>query len=158
MHGRVLDKDSQQPIAHAQLSISALEGFAIKDAEILLDAMAVTSDTSGSFRVDNLVAGTYQITVQAPGHTEHETEFAAPEQPLSIELEGTCQLEGQVIDAAGAPVPNAGLWITGHRITRDKDAPHPRTDAQGRFSLEVKEGTYALVAKAGGRSGGTTAR
>lgn len=147
--GRVLDKDSEQPIAAAQLLLTDLDD----DFGLIVPDISITSDARGLFRVDSLAAGTYQIEAEAPGHTGKTTEIAIPRpEGLSIELEGTCRLEGQVIDGAGAPVPGAEVWVLFHGRYSGVEEPD-RADAQGRFSLEVKEGTYQLGASAGGLSG-----
>jgi hypothetical protein len=147
--GRVLDKDSEQPIAAAQLILSAVND----DFDALVPEVTIASDAKGIFRVDSLAAGTYEIEATAPGHTEATTAVAVPRpEGLSIELEGTCQLEGQVIDGTGAPVPGAEVWVLlNDRFSDIADPVH--TDAQGRFSLEVKEGTYQLGASSGSQSG-----
>jgi hypothetical protein len=113
---------------------------------------SVTSDARGSFRLATLPPGTYQIHARAPGHTDTTVEVEVPGRDfVSIELEGTARLEGQVVDGAGAPVPGANVWVsTSGRSSRGEDA---QTDAQGRFSLEVNEGTYLLAASAGSQSG-----
>jgi hypothetical protein len=149
LSGRVLDKDSEQPIAAAKLTIRALND----DFDSLMPEFDITSDAKGLFHVATLAAGTYEITAEAPGHTEKDMELAVPRpEGLSIELEGTSRLEGQVIDSTGAPVPGAEVWVLGQvRYSDSEDLE--RTDAQGRFSLEVNEGTYQLGASSGGQSG-----
>jgi hypothetical protein len=148
LSGRVLDKDSEEPIPGAKLTLS----FEDEDFDFLVTSVSVTSDARGNFRVGNLAAGSYRIDVEAPGHTEASKEIAIPRmEPLSIELDGTCRLEGQVVDGAGAPVPGAELSVLSHGRLKD-DTPR-KTDAQGRFSLEVEEGTYVLAATVGALSG-----
>lgn len=146
--GRVLDKDSEQPLAGAQLTLQLLDD----DFSDLVPDVSVTSDAQGLFRVDTLVAGTYQIEAKAPGHTETSLEVEVPRrQSVSIELEGTARLEGQVVDGTGAPVPGAKVWanVPGYR----SEVLAEQADAQGRFSLEISEGTYLLAASATGLSG-----
>lgn len=148
--GRVLDKDSEQPLAGAQLTLQLL--VLDDDFSGIVPDVSVTSDTRGLFQVDALAAGTYQIEAEAPGHTETSLKVEVPgRQSVSIELEGTAQLEGQVVDGTGAPVPGAKVWanIPGHHSERLAE----QADAQGRFSLEISEGTYLLGASATGLSG-----
>ncbi|KFE63922.1 carboxypeptidase-like regulatory domain-containing protein [Hyalangium minutum] len=146
--GRVLDKDSEQPLAGAQLSLQLIGD----DFSGIVPDVSVTSDARGLFRVDTLVAGTYLIEAKAPGHTETSLEVEVPgRQSVSIELEGTAQLEGQVVDGTGAPVPGAQVWAT--TSGRYSEGLAEPADAQGRFSLEVSEGTYLLAASATGLSG-----
>jgi hypothetical protein len=147
--GRVLDKDSDQPIAAARLSLS----FANGDFGLIVPEHSVTSDAKGLFRVDALAAGTYQLDAEAPGHTGMTTDVAVPRsESLSIELDGTSRLEGQVVTGAGAPVPGAEVWVLSDTGDLIGDAPE-RTDVQGRFSVEVEEGTYQLGASAGSEFG-----
>jgi len=148
LSGRVLDKDSEEPILGAKLTVSVDED----DFNLVVTDVSVTSDAGGNFRVGNLAAGSYQIHVEAPGHTEASKEIELPGMEfLSIELDGTCQLEGQVVDGAGAPVPDADLSVLSHGRLLD-NTPR-KADAQGRFSLEVEEGTYLLAASVGELSG-----
>ncbi len=150
--GRVLDKDSQEPIAQAQVTLSPLGEFSVEDADVVLDESSITTDARGAFRAADLAAGTYRVGVEAPGHSAKETEIKVPRpEPLTLELEGTCHLEGEVVDAAGAPVPGAKVWVSSRSSFEDE--PSPLTDAQGRFSLEVEEGTYTLMAQAGAQTG-----
>jgi hypothetical protein len=148
LSGRVLDKDSEEPIPGAKLTVSVDED----DFNLVVPDVSVTSDAGGNFRVGNLAAGSYQIAAEAPGHTEASKELEFPGiESLSIELEGTSRLEGQVVDGAGAPVPGADLAVLTHgRIMNDTPK---KSDAQGRFSLEVEEGTYLLAASVGDLSG-----
>jgi len=147
--GRVLDKDSDQPIAAAKVLIASSDG----DFGSLFPEHSVTSDAKGLFRVDGLAAGTYQAEAEAPGHTSKYMDIVVPRpEGLSIELEGISRLEGQVVDGSGVPVPGAKVWVLFHGRYPGMEAPDP-TDAQGRFSMEIEEGTYQLGASAGNQSG-----
>jgi hypothetical protein len=147
LSGRVLDKDTEQPLPGAQLSVS----FQDDDFTTLMSEVPVISDGQGNFRLDLLAPGTYQVDARAPGHTLTSVEVAVPrQQPLSIELEGTSRLEGQVVDGTGAPVPRAKVWVGPGHLSEDSTE---QTDAQGSFSLEVNEGTYVITASAAGQSG-----
>lgn len=146
--GRVLDKDSEQPLSGAKLSIQSLDD----DFSIIVPELSATSDARGLFRIDTLAEGTYQIEAKAPGHTENSLEVEVPSpQPLNIELEGTSRIEGQVVDGSGAPVAGAKVQAgsSGHLDEESAEL----SDAQGRFSLEVNEGTYLLAASTSSLSG-----
>jgi hypothetical protein len=152
LSGRVLSKDSQEPVPEALVTLSPAQDFSFKDANMVIEETVVYSKAQGLFRAGDLAAGTYRVSVEAPGHSSKDTEVTIPRQePLSIELNDTCHLEGQVVDAAGAPVPDAKIWTDGLGDSEDDDAA--RTDDQGRFSLEVDEGTYHLGASADGQTG-----
>jgi hypothetical protein len=147
--GRVLDKDTEQPIAAAKVLLMSSDG----DFGSLFPEHSVTSDAKGLFRVDALATGTYQAEAEAPGHTAKFMDFVVPRpEGLSIELEGISRLEGQVVDGAGAPVPGAKVWVLFHGRYPGMEAPD-LTDAQGRFSIEIEEGTYQLGASDGNQSG-----
>jgi len=148
LSGRVLDKDSEQPLPGAQLTVA----FEDDDFSSVVPDVSITSDARGGFRLDTLATGSYRIDVQAPGHTDASLVVELPRrESLSIELEGTSRIEGQVVDAAGAPALGAKIWVSASgRMPADTEE---QTDAQGRFSLEVNEGTYLLTASAAGQSG-----
>ena len=152
LSGRVLSKDSQGSIPAARLVLSPEEGFSVQGAEDVLEKTVMTSDAQGAFRAADLAAGTYQLAVKAPGHVSKQTAVTLPrKEPLSIELDDTCRLEGEVVDATGAPVPGAKVWLNGRGRFADEKAP--LTDAQGHFSLEVNGGTYLVGASAAGQTG-----
>ncbi|WP_224241505.1 carboxypeptidase regulatory-like domain-containing protein [Hyalangium gracile] len=151
LSGHVLDKDSGQPIAGAELTFVANEGRFIVNVESVAEA-SVSSDAQGAFQVGELSPRLYGLIVSAPGHSRKYTSVQVPRpEHLTLELERTGRLEGQVVDSAGAPVPGAELW-TRHLGGLAAD-PLPRTDAQGRFCVDVDSGAYSLGAKASGVAG-----
>jgi carboxypeptidase family protein len=148
LSGTVLDKDSQGPISQARVSVSRTDTYAL-----VMKEFSATSDAHGVFHVSGLAEGAYNIQVDAPGHTSVDTEAAVPRtEPLTVELAGTARLEGQVVDGAGAPVPGAELEVNGSGDLIEEETPH-LSDAQGRFSIEVGEGTWRLSAKHNGLAG-----
>jgi len=150
--GHVLGKESQKPIARAELTFTPAEGFSVEHADQVVDTTSVTSDSEGAFRAGDLAPGIYQLTIKAPGHSSEITSVQVPRpEHLTLELNGTARLEGQVVNTAGAPIPDAAIW-TGPPIRVD-EVPPSRTDAQGRFSVEVGEGTYVLGAAGAGQAG-----
>jgi thiol-disulfide isomerase/thioredoxin/protocatechuate 3,4-dioxygenase beta subunit len=65
---------------------------------------------------------------------------------------GTCVVAGQVVDAAGRPVPGARVWLREHIDRRDRYRSTD-ADAQGRFRFgEVEAGYPTIAALAPGRS------
>ncbi|WP_224372804.1 carboxypeptidase-like regulatory domain-containing protein [Hyalangium versicolor] len=150
--GHVVDRDSQQPIAGARLTFSPADDFAVDNAYLVLEDLSFTTDARGAFHAADLAAATYRVSVEAAGHSPTEVEVRAPRpEHLSIELEGASRLEGQVIDNTGAPVPGAELWVTPRGIIGEDKTP--KTDAQGRFSLEVEPGIHSLLAHSNGLAG-----
>jgi TonB family protein len=61
LHGQVLDAGSDQPIADATVTISREEGEAPEPA---------TTDARGAFRFGDLPAGSYRVTISAPGYDD----------------------------------------------------------------------------------------
>ena len=117
LSGRVLDKDSEQPLPGAQLSVQFLDD----DFNTVVPDASATSDARGQFRLDTLVEGTYQIEVQAPGHTDASLEVEVPsQQSVSIELEGTC------------PARRPGRrWLGRSRSRRECPGRHLRPPVRG---------------------------
>ncbi|MEL6430453.1 MAG: carboxypeptidase-like regulatory domain-containing protein [Planctomycetota bacterium] len=84
-------------------------------------------------------------TVAAPPAAVPEEPAAPPTEPAPLaDLEETQALEIRVVDADGAPVMDARVWIMGHRteahrgayFTYRGDEPSARTDFDGRVRLD----------------------
>jgi hypothetical protein len=61
------------------------------------------------------------------------------------------ELSGRVVDATGAPMPDALVMIVAGTVPMPEIAL--QVDAGGRFALRLPAGRFTLRAHAGGRSG-----
>jgi protocatechuate 3,4-dioxygenase beta subunit len=149
LRGRLLDAQTQQPVAGATVELSYEGHFDFDHWE----PESAISDAQGYFQVSHLVAGKYDVSVDAPDHVDQGEEVELPRaEPLIIRLDGLARLEGQVVDGAtGAPVADARVWLEGP--TYEKEENEGRTDAHGRFSIAVEEGFYGLSAQVAGKAG-----
>jgi protocatechuate 3,4-dioxygenase beta subunit len=148
--GVVLDEETHQPVAGAtvRLSMSGRHRPRVVSEPVI-------SDAQGAFQVSQLAAGRYSFKAVAPGYVEGSGyDVRVPSQaPLRILLESHSLLMGQVIDdATEAPVAGAEVWLHQYGYVFNENDP-AITDAEGRFSLHVGQGSYHLTAKAGARAG-----
>lgn len=111
------------------------------------DHRTSTDPQTGGYAL-RLPAGTYPLTVSAYGLVPHHAEVTLTvggtvtvDATLAIAPEQT--LAGTVAGPAG-PVPDARVSLA------DTPLAPVRTDAAGRFALTIAEGSYDLVASAGG--------
>jgi len=145
LHGLVIDEETLQPIEGASVRFVTREHRWLE---------RLTSDAQGAFQV-NLPQGSYSFEAVARDYVvKGEHHLRVPRQePLRILLVRHSVLEGQVIDGATeAPVADAEVLLHQDGYAFNGESPE-RTDAQGRFTLSIGEGTYHLTAKAGARAG-----
>jgi len=98
----------------------------------------------GQFRTEPEFGGTLELTVEAAGFdtmTMTVDLAVGGDAPLLFELEPALVLAGDVVDAAGVPIPDANVEASGwkmtgiFRINATSDAQRCRTDATGRFEM-----------------------
>lgn len=108
------------------------------------------TDASGEFEIPSIRAGRVGLYCDRNGDQGSSATVAADERALKeIVLPLGVQLEGEVVDARGAPVPGAGVWLS--------EAPTPRggriavaCDEHGRFALRDVSPRRYLGARAPG--------
>ena len=99
--------------------------------------VTATTDAAGAWHADAVAAGRYYLTASsdayaAPPGTVVELDGITPRTDVALHVPGGLVLAGDVVDAAGAPVPHAAIYI--RQLLHD--AEYERTaDAQGRFAL-----------------------
>jgi len=117
----------------------------------------VNSDTSGldgTYSVPDLPDGTYDLTVSYPGHQQAEAvgcliEGASLTRDLEL-LPQIIELEGQVVDDVGRPVPEALVSV---RNSRGEVVAYATTAYDGSYRFEeLPGGAYVLGAAAYGFS------
>lgn len=143
IEGDVRDEQNQ-PVAGARMILASGEQLAKRTLR--------TTTPEGKFRFVVLELGTMQLAAQAPGkapaHQSVEVERGL--KPLAIQLKKGVQIQGQVIDAEGQPMPAAEVSAQGSES-------HPllswraTTDAGGRFAWDSapREPFSLIVSKAG---------
>ncbi|EPX58722.1 hypothetical protein D187_003683 [Cystobacter fuscus DSM 2262] len=127
-------------------------GFSVEGARVSVrraghrgDAASGVTDRAGLFSLKGLAAGgTYELVVDAPGYsrlTRRGLMVAAGERfPLKLNLKGTGTVEGQVRDAAGAPLP--GVWVQGGSRWAGRwgrTNADARTDAEGYYRIQGRD-------------------
>jgi Carboxypeptidase regulatory-like domain/PDZ domain len=147
--------------------VAARGGDAISGADVTLrtdfGVRRTRTDAGGAFTLSMLAPGNARLEVRATGYAPATIPLPIPDSggrralailPIELQTEGV--VEGDVVDAHGAPVAGARV-STGHVPTwllvgADRQgAGFAVTDAQGRFSLhQVAEGSVALEAYAPG--------
>ncbi len=112
------------------------------DGEFCIMLEAVTA-ADGSFTLDGVTAGEYELTVEHDGPSLYTETFRLPNRDLQITLPTEGVLEGQVVDAHGAAVPFASLTLHPEDgISRGYDA-----DENGDFEIDgISDGAYQLLA------------
>lgn len=150
--GRTVVQGSQEPLPLVELVLTAhgrqLEPW--QDAEAPAEErIYATSDERGSFRVEGLAAGDYQLEARAPGHSRamrRSVKVPAPG-PLTVALLPAGIVEGFVVDARGQPAAGAEVQLGGV-------VPQSVTTGQGGgFSVEVEAGEYFVSARRGSEAG-----
>lgn len=109
-----------------------------------------STDDQGRFRVGPLPRQSYQVLATKEGWLASLDADRYGDNPREVTLYRPRVLHGRVL-SDGAPV--AGVEVRASRAAMDDGAPVPRTktDAQGRFSLDLSTGKYALTVEHGGR-------
>lgn len=139
--GKVLAKSNGQPVANAEISLDY--GFR--------QSSRVTTDAQGSYK-GRALAGPVRVQIismpdsyvqlGAPWETFYEVpsdidEFALP----TLEVVGTHELAGQLLDSAGQPLPNTQVLA----CESNRRYGFATTDSQGRFSMRVPNGVETRI-------------
>jgi hypothetical protein len=135
---------------------------------------AVTTDARGSAELRNLAPGTYCIAAAASpklgavlclvvsnDHDHKRSEFSLklmplppPPPTLAEQLEEAAksppqvrarEFEGIVTDVTGAHIPRAGVVVNVHRSEKKPNLIRLEADEEGRFSVPLNPGSYAVA-------------
>jgi len=145
LHGVVLDSRTRKPVPGAHLRYY--------DQGLLDGSREADSDTQGAFVLTELHEGRYMLWVERAGYSSQGVQATVPSPPVEILLKPRARLSGQVLDTQGQPA-------AGVEVTATFYGPHTATGvtgADGRFSLEVGDGTYHVSARREGLAGATPA-
>src|SRR5580700_4978353 len=112
--GRVVDANTGEPIAHAHLTMRLFQGNSQAPEVSLL------SDADGSFKITNIPASGYQLSVQKNGYIIASEGHPAPPEgtaaPIVVRLTAQAALEGTVVDEQDNPMPNATIQLLRQQV------------------------------------------
>ena len=144
--GVVLDRDTQQPIAGADVEandVAEVGLFVAPGAGIT----RATSDGSGHFRLEGLAPGRYAVIAAAKGYRRGGTNLTQAERPVQILLARGGVISGVVIGTDGRPAAEAAVAAEGEPADRQSRAD-TTTDDKGRFTLpQLSVGSYRVLAR-----------
>jgi hypothetical protein len=147
----------------AALDLEAPAGFTLT-GRVLLDgapfpgAMVVLADGGqgttawdGGFKVSGLKAGHYRLVVAAGGGgtVDHREVDISGDQALAIEI-STGKVSGQVLSAAGEPIGDALVLLSGEASPQSFpfQGPTARSSEQGTFELpRIAAGSYRITVR-----------
>lgn len=124
-------------LARVRGSLLDAEGRPVRTGRLFVGYQEVRPDRDGAFDVSGLNPGEVTIRWQGAGYERLvETIELARSETRSIDLVaqladvGSLSVGGRVVDDAGNPVADVGMYLGGPRYTQSR---HARTDADGRF-------------------------
>jgi protocatechuate 3,4-dioxygenase beta subunit len=123
-----------------------------------------TTDEEGKLRVQGALApGPAKLQVRAQGYRTKLQSLQVPEdgdvEDLEISLEKGGALEARVLDASGAPVPGARVWVSRLDAGDWAILSQCKTGTEGRCRMEdldLEPGRYRLSARAEGHGSAET--
>lgn len=120
--------EAGRPLPSAGLEIAPL---------LSLDAKAATrrlaTDAEGRAEVRSLPAGRWRV--RCDRGLERVVDLTSGPEVVELTARGGCDVEGRVLDAAGAPVPFATIWLSGASRDPLVGTDVATADAQGAFAL-----------------------
>jgi len=136
-----------EPIPNA----AALACLSAGRSELPLYLLSATTDAQGCFKLAHLPArreynvylsakGFGSACINVPDEDDHQIKL-----PPAILKPANLELMGRVVDASQTPLANARVMHYGRSDTTGQPDVDVRTDAHGRFALEVCEGTVSLL-------------
>jgi hypothetical protein len=154
LQGMVIDADTLEPIAGAEVMVRVLEGVhAFGFPEVWRRA---TTGADGRFELAGLCARTYLPHVRARGYLSPvvEVDVGGVSDPLSIPLEPAAGVSGRILDAERRPVAGASVftgWSRRPGLPLTSSAVSnwvTRSEADGRYEFDCLTETadYAVFA------------
>ena len=152
--------------------VNAVTGAGIQKATVRIfpaddgpaNALSLTTDSQGRFRIESMEVGAYGVMYEAPGfRSVPERGGSAPlfqvgsgAEPvrLEVKMQQLGKLSGRVLDAAGEPVPNADVWLATEDWQRKPSScfgcyPQSKTDERGEYTFkDLEPGRWVLSATA----------
>ncbi len=155
VEGKVTNSVTGQPVKHALVTVSDAAGRA---------EYAGITDSSGTFRIENVKPDRYTATASADGYTTRWTTarsykaFTVAEdqngEGIAIEIPPLAAIAGRVTDDTGQPLEGmmvAALSKSGERLNTDASAT---TDDRGRYRIfDMEPDRYYLMVTDGEAQG-----
>ena len=153
--------DRVDPREH-EAAVKRAQDLAQAQQNMQLTTVSFRTDQDGKFKADGLEEGSYQITVAAPGYAPPPIQSAETgNAAVSFSLQSNARIVGRCIDdETGAPIT---AFVIGLGTSFDQNSvPYhmrksfgPPKTVEGAFEyVDVRAGTYFLVAEAPGYAGG----
>jgi hypothetical protein len=156
LRGRVMDDSSGSPIAGAELALQSV--FALLPGAAKGTALVATRAEDGTFRIQNVPAGTRNLTVKAEGYgsmTRNNILFAgSTNEPQNVDFRlsaGIC-LRGRVVAPDRTPIAGARVQATSYE-TAQISRGEGLSNQDGYFEIcDLADGTFMVSATARGFS------
>ncbi|MEQ9324940.1 MAG: carboxypeptidase regulatory-like domain-containing protein, partial [Polyangiaceae bacterium] len=142
------------PIDEARVTLRWVPPAGATPSLMVPDRHAVTAD-DGTFVVDDLDAGRYDVVAQADGYAEAMVSAAVPGPDVTLTLVPGVSLFGRVTDAEGAPLPSFAVVVTRklHALASHTVAVEQALDPEGAYEVpHLGPGEYLVFAVAPGAS------
>lgn len=120
--------------------------------------VVATTGADGKFTISGVArTASYDLSAEAEDHLkEVRTSVPGGSRNVVLTLDAGLPIDGQVVDAHGAPVPSFTLIVQRQvGLARERVATLSLIDPQGRFSVRVAKGDYDLIASAPEQPRGT---
>lgn len=147
IEGMVVDAETKAPMDGGEVVI-------LRGTDVFVGRCEI--DRAGTFSFPHVEAGVYTVFASAPDHGNlpvNGVEVRSGETTVvpTIELRGGGRIVGLVLDAAGAPVPQAQIVRVDPATQDTQDAWSLGSDSDGRFSAEyVPNGSWLISARKAG--------
>lgn len=148
--GRVVDGDTQEPIAGARVESRAVGAGRLEDHP-RFGLVEVATDDEGRFVLSGLGTGPFRVSASAPGFGSTTRSDVAGDVAVTLYLFRGVGIYGRVLDPKGEPIE--GAFVDADPTSRapfSRSAPTSvqRSDTEGRFAiLGVESGPYRLYAR-----------
>lgn len=137
LSGVVLDAETREPVARANLSLRSAEGEIADDngprglGRRDGGGRGRTND-EGAFTIDQLSAGTWTLTVEANGYLSAELEgLVLPGGAVEVLLDAGARVRGRVTDRSGDPIGGVQVRVLSSGETNSADAMETDSSATG---------------------------
>ncbi|MBK9384130.1 MAG: hypothetical protein IPN34_04835 [Planctomycetes bacterium] len=146
LHGRVLAKSTEDPVAEARLIVRRANNMAVllgaSSSEPAENDLVAQSDAGGYFEVKNAPVGSVEIVVKAKGYAEiratelfDETLLPNREKEVVFHLGAGGEVAGRVETQDGSPLP--GVEVIARRTENNQTSVVTgKSGADGKFRLE----------------------
>ncbi len=150
--GLVTAASDGTPVAGATATAAPLisAGSRAGEPDLERDPIEVASDDTGTFLFEDMVRGSYDVTISAPGYVASDPvriDIPFDGEPVAVELVGAPGLVSGVVLAGGEPLPEASVLVrrldpaTGNAISpegviTEEPLRSTITPESGRFAID----------------------